>query len=83
MEVSYQRDRCEELEQHTRKQCFRITGVPLSPTENTDKKIIEIAKEIGITMNPNDIMISHRTGRNNPRQIFARIPNHNLKKRLL
>ena len=64
---------------HSRKQCVRFSGVPFTPDENTDTKIFGIASELGVTIQPSDIMISHRTGKNNPRQIIARIPNHSLK----
>lgn len=82
-QVSYLQDRCEDLEQHSRKQCVRFSGVPVRPGENTDQVIIDIAQAIGVTLEPKDILISHRTGKNVPRQIIARVPNHNLKKKLL
>ena len=81
-EVTYLKSRCEDLEQHSRKQCIRISGVPETLHENTDKKVIEIATQLGVNLQPNDIMISHRTGKNKPRQIIARIPSH-MNKRLL
>ena len=82
-EIHHLKDKCDELEMHSRKQCVRFSGVPITPDENTDTKIIEMASELGVTIQPSDIMISHRTGKNNPRQIIARIPNHSLKKKLL
>ncbi|CAG2223973.1 unnamed protein product [Mytilus edulis] len=71
----------EDLEQHSRKQCVRLSGVPYTLGENTDTKIIEITNKLGVDMQPNDITISHRTAK--PRQIIARIPNQRLKKKLL
>jgi hypothetical protein len=82
-EIHHLKDKCDELEMHSRKQCVRFSGVPFTPDENTDTKIIEIASDLGVTIQPSDIMISHRTGKNNPRQIIARIQNHSLKKKLL
>ena len=82
-EIHHLKDKCDELEMHSRKQCVRFSGVPITPDENTDTKIIEMASELGVTIQPSDIMISHRTGKNNPRQIIARIQNHSLKKKLL
>ncbi|CAG2187140.1 unnamed protein product [Mytilus edulis] len=82
-QIDYLKIKCDELEQHSRKQCVRLSGVPYTLGENTNTKIIEIANKLGVDMQPNDIMISHRTGRAKPRQIIARIPNHNLKKKLL
>ncbi|CAG2221083.1 unnamed protein product [Mytilus edulis] len=82
-QIDYLKIKCDELEQHSRKQCVRLSGVPYTLGENTNTNIIEIANKLGVDMQPNDILISHRTGRAKPRQIIARIPNHNLKKKLL
>ncbi|VDI29531.1 Hypothetical predicted protein [Mytilus galloprovincialis] len=79
-QIDYLKIKCDELEQHSRKQCVRLSGVPYTLGENTDTKIIEITNKLGVDMQPNDITISHRTAK--PRQIIARIPNQRLKKKL-
>ena len=78
--------KCDDLEQHSRKQMVRLTGVPFTTGEDTDKKIMDIARKIKVIMTPSDIAISHRTGKqveDRPRPIVARISNHKVKTYLL
>lgn len=81
LQINTLKRRNDELEQHSRKQCIRFSGVPFTEKENTDEKVIDIAKKLSVDILPSDISVSHRTGRSSPRQIIVRIPNHNIKKK--
>lgn len=82
-ELDYLTTRNDELEQHSRKQCIRFSGVRAFSSENTDQIVLDIVNKLCVYMQASDLLVSHRTGRNKPRQIIARIPNHNLKKNIL
>ena len=79
-------DKCDDLEQHSRKSLLRFSGVEASAGENTTQKVVDIVKKIGVDINYSDIEVSHRTGKpvsGRPRSIIARIRNYELKKRIL
>lgn len=70
-------NKIDNLEQYQRRQCLRIFGVAEEVTEDTDKIVMDVAKRIGVDVQPHDIDRSHRVGRrdngnNRPRPIIAK-----------
>ena len=51
------------LEQYTRRNSVRISGVPEGEGEDTDEEVIRIANELQIHIGPSDIDRSHRIGK--------------------
>lgn len=51
------------LEQYSRRNSIRISGVPEVASEDTDDVIIQIAQELDVTINRSDIDRSHRVGK--------------------
>jgi len=45
LQINTLKRRNDELEQHSRKQCIRFSGVPFTEKENTDEKVLDIAKK--------------------------------------
>ena len=65
----------DQKEQYSRREIIRITGVPQTPGENTNVIVSRIAARMGIEVTPNDISVSHRSGRRNgstPRPILCK-----------
>lgn len=61
-----QRYDCDRLEQYTRRDNLRIFGIEEDPDEDEDvlqAKVIEVAAEVGVKLEANDISIAHRLGR--------------------
>ena len=58
--VEYESD---NLEQYSRRNSLRISGIPEEPDENTDQRVIQLAGGLGIDISPNDIDRSHRVGK--------------------
>ena len=56
--VEYETD---SLEQYSRRNSLRISGIPEEPGENTDQRVIQLAGGLGV--NPEDIDRSHRIGK--------------------
>ena len=50
----------DDLEQHSRKSCVRISGVPESVGENNADILCDIAKKLNVNLVSNDISVSHR-----------------------
>lgn len=55
-------------EQYSRRNLLRISGIPEDPSEDTDEKVLGIAKSLGATISLEDIDRSHRSG---TRKTFA------------
>lgn len=67
------------LEQYSRRNCIRISGVPEFASENTDEIILDIAKEMSADVSLADIDRSHRIGRSaggRPRHILAKFTSY-------
>ena len=63
----------DELEQHSRKSCVRVSGVPQTVGENTTNIICNLAKKLNVTLEAKDISVSHRLpSKEGTRQIIAR-----------
>ena len=58
--VEYEND---SLEQYSRRNSLRISGIPEEPGENTDQRVIQLAGGLGVDINPEDIDRSHRIGK--------------------
>lgn len=53
----------DSLEQYSRRNSIRVSGVPEVASEDTDKVIIHIAETLDVPINRSDIDRSHRVGR--------------------
>ena len=58
--------KCDELEQHSRKQLIRITGLPETERENTDLKVLDLVRSLAVVMQPSDLLVSRHTGKKGP-----------------
>lgn len=79
-EIRELRQRCDDMEQHSRKYMLRINS------ENTYQIVLDMAEKLKVQMTINDIIISHITGKvqsDRPRPILVRLANHGTKLNLL
>ncbi|XP_063959079.1 uncharacterized protein LOC129254761 isoform X2 [Lytechinus pictus] len=53
-------NRLDHIEQYSRRNNIRILGVKVTPEEDTDAVVVDVAKRIGVQMNAVDIDRSHR-----------------------
>ena len=53
----------DNVEQYSRRNCLRITGIAESDNENTDDIVIQLARSIDVDLNLQDIDRSHRLGK--------------------
>ena len=58
--VEYETD---NLEQYSRRNSLRISGIEEDKDENTDQEVIRIAGQLGVDIGPYDIDRSHRVGK--------------------
>ena len=78
-------ERCDDLEQYSRRNTVRIRGVAEAQNENTDCVVKELAtRKLSIQISDSDVVRSHRVGkraedRSTPRDIIARFTTHNTK----
>ena len=49
-----------ELQQYGRRECIEVSGVPPTDNEDSEEIIMAIAKEIGVTLENNEISACHR-----------------------
>ena len=73
-------------DQYTMRETIRVSGVPFKRGENTNDIICRIAYSIGVNITPEDISVSHRTGRRNtgrPRPIICKFTRRETKYRIL
>lgn len=80
------------LEQYSRRNTVRISGLPEVPSEDTDSAVLAIARELDVPLTPSDIDRSHRvgrvddsragSGRRRPRDIIVKFATYNAKQRL-
>lgn len=74
----------DDLEQHSRKSCVRISGVPESVGENTADIVCDIAKKLNVNLVSNDISVSHRLpSAKGHKQIIARFTHAQKRSELL
>ncbi|KAK6191154.1 hypothetical protein SNE40_002893 [Patella caerulea] len=75
-------DKCDELEQYSRKNCIRISGIKEDLNENVEGKIMKVLSTIDNSLSPNNIENCHRLGRkqaNKHRQIIVRLKSYKTK----
>ena len=58
--VQLQRFDLDSLEQYSRRESVRIYGIPESKGKDTNRLVIDLAADMGITVKPEDISVSHR-----------------------
>ena len=59
-----EQNKCDELEQYSRRNVIRIRGIPEKAGEETDAVIRELVeKKLGVKIAAHDIVRSHRVGR--------------------
>ncbi|KAJ8304216.1 hypothetical protein KUTeg_017799 [Tegillarca granosa] len=74
----------DELEQYSRRNAIRITGIRENENETTDELVKDLAKKIDVDINDTDIDRSHRSGKpGTNRQILIKFTNYNIKRRLM
>ena len=77
----------EDLQQYTRRNCLIVTGVPEEKDENTDLKIVNLAKEnMSIPLEETDLDRSHRIGKPNEgktRPIVVKFVRHNVRQHFI
>ena len=83
-------EKCDDLEQYSRRNTIRIRGVPEAVHEDTDSVVRELAaRKLDVKLEPSNFVRSHRVGRkteeqaNRPRDIIARFTTHNVKVEIL
>ncbi|CAH3173730.1 unnamed protein product, partial [Porites lobata] len=70
----------DNLEQYSRKNSVEIHGIPQDAYTNTEQVVIKLAEALNITVEPEDIEISHKI--NKGKAIIAKFVNHKAKARL-
>ena len=85
VKLNFNHDR---LEQYTRKDNALISNIadPHEKVEDTNSVVIQLASDIGVTINPEDISTSHRLGSlasNYDRPIIVRFARRDVKRKLM
>lgn len=74
----------DDLEQHSRKSCIRVSGVPYSQGEDTTQIVCDIASKLNVDLQSTDISVSHRLPtKEGHKQIIARFTHTNKRVQLL
>ena len=88
-EIDELKDRVDDLEQHSRRNNLRITGIPETTDEDTDKIVMDVAKAVGVDLELDNIERSHRVGRKTEmgaaaaRPILVKFASYRHKRRLI
>lgn len=53
----------DKAEQYSRRNSLRISGIPEVPEENTDDKVLELARGLGVELSISELDRSHRLGK--------------------
>lgn len=83
-QIDMLQSRIEDMEQYSRRTCLNVSGVEERENEDTDKVILQMAKEMNVPLDPGEISRSHRLPNSRskkPRSIVVRFTTYN--KRLL
>ena len=78
-------ERCDDLEQYSRRNTVRIRGLPEAMHEDTDSLVKEMAtRKLEVNIADSDLVRSHRVGRKDedrttPRDLIVRFTTHNTK----
>lgn len=86
LENNILRDKVDNLEQYSRRNCVRIFGVPEESTENTEAKVCDLIKSnLTIDIHPNLIDRCHRVGKpsKNARPIIVKFTSYKTRERII
>lgn len=79
-EVKELKSTCDELEQYSRRNNVRISGIDENTNEFTDNIVLELAHSMDLDLSFRDLCRSHRVGRKKPcRDIIVKFVCHNAK----
>ena len=83
--VSKLENRNDDLEQYSRRNSVRVSGIPENDGENTDNIILTISDALGADLDNRDICRSHRVGDKSkgPRNIIVKFVSYNAKQKLM
>ena len=71
-------EKVDDLEQHSRKSCIRVSGVPQRIDEDTTQIVCDIARKLNVDIQPQDISACHRLPTpKGHKQIIARFTHTN------
>ena len=56
----------DKLEQYSRRENVKISGIPVREDENTNQLVVELASKVGVDLKEDDISVSHRLPQRNP-----------------
>ena len=75
------------LEQYSRRNSLRISGIPEQSVEVTDEIVLKLVNDLGVTLNSSDIDRSHRVGRitdtrRKDRDIIVKFTSYNARQKL-
>lgn len=75
----------DSLEQYSRRNSVRISGIPQREQENTDKIVLDVARSMGVPLEITDIDRSHRVGsdKNRKRDILVKFVSYRTRQSLL
>lgn len=74
----------DNLEQHSRKSCMRVSCVPETKGEDTTQIVCDIADKLNVKLSHSETSASHRLPTvEGPRQILARVINLNSRTEIL
>ena len=76
----------DKAKQYSRRNCVRISGIPVKDKEDTDEIVLEMAAEIGSGISPPDIDLSHRIGnlhKDKPKDFIARFTTYRAHNRFI
>ena len=79
-------ERLDEMEQYSRRDNVIVRGLKEDGSENTTEKVCELAKEIGVKIEPKDVSTSHRVGmkkEDKPRPIVVKFVRRDTKTQML
>ena len=76
-DVQLNRFQVDKLEQYTRRENIKLYGIPEEEKEDTSELVLNVAKEIGVQLQREDISVSHRVPApkkaGKPRPIIAKL----------
>ncbi len=82
-EVRSLRSDVDNLEQYSRRNCIRISGIDEANDENVEHVVRNIAERLKVDITPADMDRCHRVGRpyqNRPREIIVKLTNYRARK---
>lgn len=84
-QIMHLQDRVDELEQYSRRNSVRISGIPEEEHENTDEIVQKVAESLGVEMSLEAIDRSHRAGRKGDyvRPILCKFVSYRAKRALM